>query len=63
MSLLQEESLDMGDEALLHVLVAVNLYETHSYGISLVLYNLRCKHQGFRVLSDAFRCDLSFGLR
>ena len=53
----------MGDEALLHVLVAVNLYETHSYGISLVLYNLRCKHQGFRVLSDAFRCDLSFGLR
>ena len=31
-SLLQEESLDTGDEAPLNVSVAVDPYETHQYG-------------------------------
>ena len=49
----------MGDEAPLDISVAIDPYETHSYVIPLVLYNLHRKYQGLRVLSDAFRCDLS----
>ena len=50
----------MGDEAPLDMSVAVDPYETHSYRIPLIVYNLHCKYQGIRVLSDVFCRDLSF---
>ena len=59
LSLLQEESLDTGDEALLNISVAINLYEVHSYRIQLLLYTIHCKHQGL-ILSNAFHCNLLF---